>query len=85
MLNTSRRHGEWKAVYETVIVEKYLYARDQLHKTEQQASKFARQKAEQAVVDNFPKPETTRAVRDAMNDISPYSDLEYLKSTLRHS
>lgn len=74
-VNVVRRHTKWKKVYEAVIVEEYKRALDQLHKTELQAFKFARQKAEQAVVDKFPdEVTTTRAVRDAMNGISPYSE-----------
>jgi len=67
-LNVDRRHHNWRTVYESVFDEQYTRAITHLHKTENQASKYARQKAEQAVVDAFPdEVTTTRAVRDAMS------------------
>lgn len=65
--NVIRRHSKWRRVYISVFEENYLHAREYQKKTEKQARKWARQKAEQAVVDTFEdEVRTKRAVREAM-------------------
>ena len=77
-VNVARRHVKWKKVYEPVWGKEKKRALDQLHKTDHLASKYARQKAEQAVVDEFPdEVTTTRAVRDVMNGISNCNHPKY--------
>jgi len=64
------RHYKWLQVYEAAYEEAYSRAVNVLEKTETQALKYARQKGEQAVVEAFPdEVSTTRAVRDAMNEL----------------
>ena len=64
-LNVATRHRKWQKIYQSTHDAEYKKA---LHigKSEQQAFKYARKWAENAVLDEFPKIGDRRTVRDAM-------------------
>jgi len=65
--NTAIRHIRWSKVYCEAYRSAYEQSVKLFDNTEKQASKYARQKAEQTVVEMFPEEVTsTRTVRDAM-------------------
>lgn len=68
------RHNEWRGVYEEAFRLEHKKAIEEQHKTPHQAKRYARTKAEYAVVKEFSKKvTTTRAVRNAMK---PFGEVD---------
>lgn len=70
--NVIVRHCRWIRVYNSIFNETHSRALHESGKTKKQAFKYARQKAEQAVLEAFPEEvSSTRAVRDAVAKFQP--------------
>jgi hypothetical protein len=66
----TERHIRWHEIYEPVFDKAYSYAKSKLEYTDKRAFKYARAKAENAVVITFnDEVKTERAVRDAMHKL----------------
>ena len=73
--NVDIRHLKWLEVYDLAYRDAFDQAVDQLKMSDKQAFKFARKKAEYAVIDAFPDEiTTTRAVRDAIFELEYHGD-----------